>query len=226
MRNSHSSRERFADDRDALDFVAAQIAEEAQREGVSLSEIERKMLYFSETAWTLPDIWEVSDEFNNVCKQDDYEKKISRLIKKFVAHTRKQQPAEFNDWMAAIRRLSKEDRYLLVMVKQAGVGRAGRSARLSFNWRRLAVVGVIFAALFAGFTWVLATIHPLPGGYNARSGRYGSPISEAIVFSVWAFPVCLLLLCFMLSLILGAGSVSAIINQSFEWIFGKSRRRK
>jgi hypothetical protein len=226
MRNSHSSRDRFADDHEALDFIASRIADEAERERVSLSEVERKMLYFSETAWTLPDIWQVSDEFDRDYKQDDYERKISQLIKKAVAHARKQQRVEFDGWTAAIRRLSEGDRYLLVMVKQAGVGRAGRSARFPFNWWRLAVVGVIVAALFAGFTWILATIHPLPGGYMARSGRYASPISEAITFSVWAFPVCVLLVYFLLSLILGAGKVNAVTNQSFEWIFGRSRRRK
>jgi hypothetical protein len=47
---------RFASAREAKQFLVAQIADEAQREGVSLSEIERKMLYFSETDWTLPDI--------------------------------------------------------------------------------------------------------------------------------------------------------------------------
>ena len=56
--------DRFPDDREALDFIASQIAEEALREGVPFSEAERKMLYFSETAWTLPDIWEVSDKFD------------------------------------------------------------------------------------------------------------------------------------------------------------------
>ena len=35
----------FSNDREALDYVASQIADEAQREGAQLSEVERKMLY-------------------------------------------------------------------------------------------------------------------------------------------------------------------------------------
>ena len=36
--------------REAKEFLASQIAEEAQREGTPLCEIERKMLYFSEAS--------------------------------------------------------------------------------------------------------------------------------------------------------------------------------
>ena len=53
---------RFASAREAKEFLVAKIAEEAQREGVPLSEVERKMLYFTETAWTLPDIMEVNEQ--------------------------------------------------------------------------------------------------------------------------------------------------------------------
>lgn len=67
---------RFPSDREAKEFVVAKIVEEAQREGVPLSEIERKMLYFSETDWTLPDIIEVSDEFDNEYDRKDYEKRL------------------------------------------------------------------------------------------------------------------------------------------------------
>ena len=129
MKNSHKSVDRFSDDREALDFIAARIADEAQREGVQLSVVERKMLYFSETAWTLPDIWEVNDKFDSEYDQDEYEKKISTLIKKALARARKQQPEEFDAWNEAIHRLSKDDRYLLVMTGQAGIRRTFRPPR-------------------------------------------------------------------------------------------------
>jgi len=91
--------ERFSDDRDALDFVVARIALEAQRDGAPLSEIERKMLYFSETAWTLPDDVDVNDEFDRKYDQQEYEKKIAQLISKAVKRVRKQQPEEFEAWI-------------------------------------------------------------------------------------------------------------------------------
>jgi len=57
---SARSMDRFPNDREALDFIASRIADEAQRDSVALSEVERKMLYFSETAWTLPDILDIN----------------------------------------------------------------------------------------------------------------------------------------------------------------------
>ncbi|HEY2906260.1 MAG TPA: hypothetical protein VGJ29_10210 [Vicinamibacterales bacterium] len=50
----------FPNARAAKEFVVEQIVAEAKRQGVLLSDVERKMLYFSETDWTLPDIVEVA----------------------------------------------------------------------------------------------------------------------------------------------------------------------
>ena len=51
----------FNSGREAKEYLIAQIVLEAEREGMPLSETERKMMYFTETAWTLPDIWEVNE---------------------------------------------------------------------------------------------------------------------------------------------------------------------
>jgi hypothetical protein len=47
------SRNRYAQSRDAKEFLIARIVREAQIEGVPLSEVERKMLYFDETVDTM-----------------------------------------------------------------------------------------------------------------------------------------------------------------------------
>ena len=227
MRNPHVSLDRFIDDHGALDFVASQIVDEAQRDCVPLSEVERKMLYFSETAWTLPDIWEVSDEFDKEYEQGAYEKKISGLIKKAVTRARKQQRENYEAWTAAMRRLSKNDRYLLVMVKQAGLGQILRPGRRSGSLRRMYSGGLAVAALFAGFagfTWVLLKVNPQPGGYSPRSGRYTSPLSETISFSIWAFPFCMIIVYGLLRMLLGAGKVGKMYVRTMEWIFGKPRQ--
>ena len=67
----------FANAREAKEFLVTRIVAEAQRESVSLSEVERKMLYFSETGWTLPDIMVVSDAFDRDYDQAKYEEKIA-----------------------------------------------------------------------------------------------------------------------------------------------------
>ena len=52
---------------DAKEYLIAEIVREAQLENVTLSEIERKMLYFTEQVESLPDIYDVAAKFDNEC---------------------------------------------------------------------------------------------------------------------------------------------------------------
>jgi hypothetical protein len=106
----------FAAARDAKEFLVSRIITEAQREGVPLSETERKMLYFSETAWTLPDIAEVSDAFDRDYDQARYEEKIGSLIRNLRADSRKNNRSDYEAWTEAVRRIQREDHYLLALI--------------------------------------------------------------------------------------------------------------
>jgi hypothetical protein len=79
----------FATARDAKEFLVNRITTEAQREGVPLSETEREMLYFSETAWTLPDIADVNEAFDRDYDQARFEEKIGTLVRNSCAESRK-----------------------------------------------------------------------------------------------------------------------------------------
>ena len=79
----------FHNGREAKEFLISQIVEEAQREGTPLSEVERKMLYFTESGWTLPDIMKVNEDFDREYDQDGYEHKIAKLVTKADKRTRK-----------------------------------------------------------------------------------------------------------------------------------------
>jgi len=111
----------FQSARDAKEFLIARIVEEAKRENIPLSEVERKMLYFSETHWTLPDIASVSEKFDHEYNQDEYEEKITRLIKEAAIHDHQQSAEQYDLWWDAIRLLKKEDHYILVMIDRAGL---------------------------------------------------------------------------------------------------------
>lgn len=74
------------------------------------------MLYFSETAWTLPDFMEVNDAFGREYDQEEYEQKIGLLSRNFLADASKNNPDDFNAWKAAVRKLRQEDHYLLVLI--------------------------------------------------------------------------------------------------------------
>jgi hypothetical protein len=225
MTLSHPPKDRFSSDQEALDFVASRIADEAQREGAPLSQVERKMLYFSETAWTLPDIWDVNDEFVRKYQQDGYEKKISQLIKKAALRARNGGPEEYAGWSDALRRLREHDRYLLVMVKQAGLSATFGSARPHHHRWRLWAACFVVGALFSGFTWALEKLDPHSGYFSAQ-GVYHSRFSDTLSFSLWAFPIGLIIVYELLRLLLGAGKIDGITARGTEWIFAPRKRTK
>jgi hypothetical protein len=122
----------FATDREALDFLAGRIAAEAKREDISLSDVERKMLYFSETAWTLPDMAEVSASFDQNYNQDEYERKIGPLIAGITADHHDHQEEEKEKWDAAVIKLSDGDHYIQVLLNVASSARTGPLAAHGF----------------------------------------------------------------------------------------------
>lgn len=101
------------------EFLISKVLQEAELENIPLSNVEQKMLYFSESDESLPDIYEVNDQFQRECDNQEYEAKISRLIRNAYERDRKESPETPRRWKEAIRALQKEDHYILVMVDQA-----------------------------------------------------------------------------------------------------------
>lgn len=107
----------FSTAREAKEYLVQRILSQAQSDGVSLSDVERKMLYFSEIAWTLPDMADVGQEFDQHYDRSEYEVKIAKLIRNL---RRDQDTGEKRRWSEAIRVLKKEDHYLLALIHAAG----------------------------------------------------------------------------------------------------------
>lgn len=110
---------KFADARQAKEFLISRIVAQAEFEGVPLSEIERKELYFSESGWTLPDMMEITEEFDRTYSQIDYEAKIAQLIRNARKRDRTASANGAASWTEAVEILNREDHYLLVMIDQA-----------------------------------------------------------------------------------------------------------
>jgi hypothetical protein len=163
-RNFHSVQE-------AKEFIAASIADQAQRDGTPLSEIERKMLLFSEVGWAPPDIMEVNDEFDRQYDQNDYEKKISTIIKHLDRRLQKDSPAEYDDWKSAVQYLKPKDHYVNIMIQQAGVRPTGDRLKL---WATgFALVGAFVAWLFISREYKLERYFP------------SQRVMGRLIFAVW-----------------------------------------
>lgn len=106
---------RFGTAREAKEYLIRRILEQADRDGVALSDVERDMLYFSETGWTLPNMMFISRVFDQNYDQDKYENKIAHIVRRIYD----QLDSDSDEWNEALLRLREEDHYLLVLIDGA-----------------------------------------------------------------------------------------------------------
>ena len=153
----------FTTIKEAKDFLAERIATEAENEGVELSEVERKMLYFSETDWTLPDIRKVNAAFDRDYDENEYEQKIAGLVRKIEARNHSENPNEQEAWDEALLKLCEGDHYLTVlttMVREVPTVRHGFIPTLDAPivrppQDRLKIWATAFAVLICIFTVIV-----------------------------------------------------------------------
>jgi hypothetical protein len=106
----------FSSSSEAKNFLVSRIVQEAKRRHVSLSDLERKMLYFSESYPSLPDMAEIARRFENECDEGEYEERIRRLSKSAYRRDRRESPGSARLWRDAVQVLEREDHYILVMI--------------------------------------------------------------------------------------------------------------
>ena len=103
----------------AKQFLISKVIEEAGFENVILTEVERKMLHFTEVHPSLPDIYDVNREFERDYDSDEYERKITSLLRKSRARDLGRSSGQGQQWKDAVDALREEDHYILVMVYMA-----------------------------------------------------------------------------------------------------------
>jgi hypothetical protein len=147
----------FKTERKAKEFLIARIVEQADSVGEPLTEVERKMLYFSETGWTLPDMMAVNEEFEQTCDNDAYEQKILGLANSARADDVAAGGDATDNWNAAVKKLSAGDHYLQVLINQDLVSSAS-GKRPPGDFRRLLFTAfAVVVAIFA-LTWLFDTV--------------------------------------------------------------------
>jgi hypothetical protein len=134
--------------REAKDFLVAQTAEQASLEGVSLSDLEKRMMYFTESKDALEDPGTLNDEFEAQCDPEKYEPKISRLLLHAYQRVRKENNEAHKHWDDAIKCLRRGDHYLLVMWDLSPAGEKPRADSLKLLAAGLGVVALIFLGVF------------------------------------------------------------------------------
>jgi hypothetical protein len=155
---------------EAKAFLISQILIEADRENISLDDIERQMLEFSEAENTPPNWQELNAEFDRDYDQDKYEEKIASLIRNRLVGLKatispELASLELDQWHEAIAALAEENHYLQIMIDIAehpSHRRLGRTDRPPHDRLMLIataaaiVIAFMIAAVIAnhfGFVW-------------------------------------------------------------------------
>lgn len=148
--------------KEAKDFLVSEAIGQAALEGVPLSDIERRMLYFTESdPTTCPDPFSLNDKFESqVGHQSKYEAKLSRLFDHAHKQLRKENSAKLQMWSDAIQTLGKGDHYILIMCDAKGTIAA--PPQTSAMGQRVITAGVAAMVLF-GISISLGTNDRVPG---------------------------------------------------------------
>ncbi|HZV58738.1 MAG TPA: hypothetical protein VFF42_00255 [Candidatus Eremiobacteraceae bacterium] len=157
----------------AKDFLVAQTAQQAALENIPLSDLEKRMMYFTESDPSYDGYIGLTAEFEEQYDTAAYETKVSRLLHNAHARLKKENPEKFREWCQATRVLQKGDHYILILL---GSGSSSRSH--SFTYRQLALP-VISLALIV-ITYAAFVHHFGPSTGRSKSGR--APDQATYVF--------------------------------------------
>jgi hypothetical protein len=113
----------LATETEARKFFVARIAQQAEREGISLSDDERQMLLWSESAPDSVADAALAERLSAVISDAEYEAKIVGLLRNCFKAETAVDPSAKEVWDAALSVLRRGDHYILVMINEA-VGKA------------------------------------------------------------------------------------------------------
>jgi hypothetical protein len=134
---------------EAKDFLVRQTAEQAHMEGVPLSELEKRMMYFTESGYVPEDPIALNEEFEAEYDTEEYEAKVHGLMHRAYARVRKENPETARQWKEAIREVAKEDHYLSVLWGGGILAANYLKERPRHDFLKLVGTGLLVVAILA-----------------------------------------------------------------------------
>ena len=145
------------DEREAKDFLVQQAAEQASLEDVPLSDLEKRMMYFTESGYVPEDPIKLNEEFEAQYDTQEYEEKISKLLKNAHKRISAESEAKRQTWDDAIKVLGAGDHYIMVMCDGMGFSQVlAVTGRVPLStWLRLVSRLTVVAVVVFGAGWLV-----------------------------------------------------------------------
>jgi hypothetical protein len=143
--------------RQAKDFLVQQASEQAALEGVQLSDLEKRMMYFTESDSSCENPAALNEEFEAKYNTDEYETKVSELLHHAYERLKKEDPEKVRNWDQSIQTLWKGDHYILVLwdnnrsIEPAAAHSVSDSLKLLGSGLLLATVFIVLGFLGAKY---------------------------------------------------------------------------
>src|SRR5260370_10817671 len=143
--------------REAKNFLVHQAVEQASLENVPFSDLERRMMYFTESGEMPESTFELDAAFAGEYDSAEYEVKVSKLMSDAYARLKKEDPSSARIWDDSVQELRKGDHYLPVLLDQAPI--YGAPTKDMFNWNFWKVLGIGILVLVVGLVFFTVMLH-------------------------------------------------------------------
>ena len=161
--------------REAKDFLVQQTVEQAALEHVPFSDLERRMMYFTESDDCPEDPFALNDAFEAEYDSGKYERKVSKLMHHAYQRIRKENPEATRPWKDAIATLGHGDHYILVLRGQEP------QERPSHDSLKLLLAGLLLGAILMSVMW-LANHYGIRWGKEPNTTSSRPPVLERVFF--------------------------------------------
>jgi hypothetical protein len=175
--------------REAKDFLVRETAEQARIEGVPLSELEKRMMYFVENEEMSEDPIALNEEFESEYDTDEYEAKIHRLLHRAYARVKKENPATARQWKEAIGELSKGDHYLPVLWGEGILAANYPIERPPYDFARLIGTALLVVSIVAGVAVAASRYGQVPMPVWLKRALISVFVGSYIYFAVLPFAI-------------------------------------
>jgi hypothetical protein len=140
-----------------------------------LSDLEKRMMYFTESDEASEDPTNLNDEFDAEYDTAAYEEKVSKPLHHGYARVKKENPESARLWDASIRTLRRGDHYLLVLWDQ-------KSSTERPPHDSLKLLGTAILVMIIGVAVI--------SGFSALSDHYGIHWNSGPSTQTSTIPVC------------------------------------